>query len=303
MRFLSFTVIFLFAFGLAAQNFPSQTSAESRLNSAKIKSSDAFKSIYKNIKAQNIGPTVMSGRVVDLDVNPNAPHEFYVAYASGGLWKTINNGASFIPLFQQEIVMTIGDIAVNWESGEIWLGSGEVNSSRSSYSGVGVFYSADWGETWEHKGLSDTHHIGRVIIDEENPNKIYVAALGHLYSQNDERGVFVSSDKGNTWSKTLFVSNKTGVVDLIQDPRNNKVLYAAAWERDRKAWNFIEAGNESGIYKSTDGGMTWSLNSTGNNGFPSTEGTGRIGLSMAYNQDGNAVLYALLDSLLLIMIS
>lgn len=296
MRYFYFIIVIFLTLDLSAQNFPSSTSATSRIESAKTKLTKAKSSIYSNILAKNIGPTIMSGRVVDLDVNPKAPHEFYVAYASGGLWKTINNGASFVPLFEQEMVMTIGDIAVNWETGEIWLGSGEVNSSRSSYSGVGIFYSSDWGESWTHKGLDDTHHIGRVIIDKDNSEKLYVAALGHLYSQNEERGVFVSLDKGNTWEKTLFISNKTGVVDLIQDPRNANILYAAAWERDRKAWDFVESGTESGIYKSIDGGETWSLNSDGTNGFPSTSGTGRIGLSTSYSLDGKPVVYALLDN-------
>ncbi len=204
--------------GAYAQNFPSASSSESRITSAKGKVMSAAKSSYSNIKATNIGPTIMSGRVVDIDVNEKAPHEFYVAYASGGLWKTINNGASFDPLFEQEIVMTIGDFDVNWETGEIWLGTGEVNSSRSSYSGVGVFYSADWGETWTHKGLDDSHHIGRVIIDQENPNKIYVASLGHLYSTNSERGVFVSSDKGEIKLEllTLFKIHKIQTCFTLQ---------------------------------------------------------------------------------------
>ncbi len=296
MRYFYFFIAILLSLNLSSQTFPEATPAEKRIESAMAKSKSAMNSSYANLKAENIGPTVMSGRVVDLAVNPDAPHEFYVAYASGGLWKTENNGASFMPLFEQEIVMTIGAVDVNWKTGEVWIGSGEVNSSRSSYSGVGVFYSADWGETWTHKGLNDTHHIGRIIIDSENSDKIYVAALGHLYSQNEERGVFVSTDKGNTWSKTLFVSDKTGVVDLIQDSKNANILYTAAWERDRKAWNFVESGTESGIYKSMDGGSTWDLISDGKNGFPSTEGTGRIGLSISYDSDDNAVLYALLDN-------
>ncbi len=296
MRVTLYLLLLLICSGLRAQTFPPTSSTANRINSTSAKNMASAKSTYANIKAENIGPTVMSGRVVDLDVNPEAPHEFYVAYASGGLWKTINNGASFEPLFQQEIVMTIGDIDVNWETGEVWVGTGEVNSSRSSYSGVGVFHSIDWGETWTHRGLDDTHHIGRVIIDSANPNKIYVASLGHLYSKNEARGVYVSEDRGLTWKKTLYISDKTGVVDLIQDPQKPNTLYAAAWERDRKAWNFVESGSESGIYKSSDGGTTWARISNGNNGFPATSGTGRIGLTMTYDSYQNATIYALLDN-------
>lgn len=288
-------ILCAFSIEAFAQNQPLASPSAERISSAKSKLQDLDKSLFAGIKAQNIGPTVQSGRVVDVEVNPENPHEFYVAYASGGLWKTDNNGTSFKPLFDREMVMTIGDIAVNWKSNEIWLGSGEVNSSRSSYAGVGMFYSKDGGKSWMHKGLDDTHHIGKVILDPQDSKTIYVASLGHLYSSNDERGLFKSTDNGNSWTKVLFISNNTGIVDLIMDPKDSNTLYAAAWERTRRAWDFTESGAESGIYKSTDKGENWVKLNDDKSGFPNNDGTGRIGLSMSYDGD-QAVLYALLDN-------
>ena len=127
---------------------------------------------------------------MDVDVSPTDPSHFYVAYASGGLWKTTNNGTTFTPLFDKEAVLTIGDISVDWERNTIWVGTGENNSSRSSYAGLGMYKSTDGGETWEHKGLEESHHIGRIIQHPTDPNTLWVAALGHLYSPNPERGLY-----------------------------------------------------------------------------------------------------------------
>ncbi|MEQ8532871.1 MAG: glycosyl hydrolase, partial [Imperialibacter sp.] len=193
-------------------------------------------SLVKNIPFRNVGPTVMSGRVDDIEVDPTDPTHFYVAYASGGLWETKNNGISFIPMFQNEIVMSIGDIAVDWNSGTIYLGSGENNSSRSSYSGYGVFKSTDNGKTWTHLGLEESHHIGRIVLHPTNPNTFWVAALGHLYSDNAERGVYKTIDGGKTYTKTLFSNDKSGAIELAKDPSNADILYAALWQKDRKAW-------------------------------------------------------------------
>ncbi|WP_116124655.1 WD40/YVTN/BNR-like repeat-containing protein [Lewinella sp. IMCC34183] len=244
----------------------------------------------------NIGPSIMSGRVADVAVDPTDPTHFYVAYASGGLWETLDNGSTFTPLFQQEAVMTIGDLDVHWPSGTIYLGSGEVNSSRSSYAGNGVYKSTDGGESWEHLGLDETHHIGRVIVDQKDPRRVWVAALGHLYGPNPERGVYRTTDGGATWQQTLAINDSTGVVDLIRDPRKPDELFAAAWQRERKAWDFTESGRGSGIYRSTDAGRTWSLLSTEGAGFPVGEGVGRIGLAVSYDKRGRRHLYASLDN-------
>ncbi|MGA1496003.1 MAG: WD40/YVTN/BNR-like repeat-containing protein, partial [Rhodothermales bacterium] len=156
-----------------------------------------------SVPARNIGPTIMSGRVTDIDAHAADPSHFMVAYASGGLWVTWNNGQSFEPIFDANGTMTIGDIHVDWDSGTIWVGTGENNSSRSSYAGDGVYRSTDWGASWQHMGLTDSQRIGRILVDPEDPNVVWVAALGALYSPNEERGVFRSTDGGQTWVKNL----------------------------------------------------------------------------------------------------
>ena len=270
------------------------SSADQRAESYQQRTSRSDNSLAGALSMTNIGPTIMSGRVVDIDVNEEAPQNYYVAYASGGLWVTDNYGSSFEPLFDHESVMTIGDIAVDWKNNIIWLGSGESNSSRSSYAGDGMYKSTDGGKTWQHLGLNETHHIGRVVIHPTNPDIVWVAALGHLYSANAERGVYKTTDGGKTWEKTLFISNDAGVVDLIIDPTNPNVLYSAAWERERKTWNFKGSGEGSGIYKSTDGGNNWQLVTSGDNGFPHDQGVGRIGLAIS-PQNPNKI-YALMDN-------
>ncbi|NHF60310.1 glycosyl hydrolase [Flavobacteriaceae bacterium TP-CH-4] len=237
-------------------------------------------SLVKNIPLKNIGPTVMSGRVVDVDVNPEDPTEFYVGYASGGLWHTNNNGISFTPVLDTSETQNVGDVAVHWPTGTIWVGTGENNASRSSYAGIGILKSNDKGTTWQNMGLTDSHHIGRIIINPNNPDEVVVGAAGHLYSPNEERGVYKTIDGGTTWQKTLFVASDTGIIDVAFSPNNFSVQYAAAWQKDRKAWNFLGNGNASGIYKSTDGGTTWSRVSTPESGFPTGEGVGRIGLAV-----------------------
>ena len=273
--------------------FPPATSAEARWDGYKQRLKLEENSLVKNISFRNVGPTVMSGRVVDLAVDPSDPSHFYVAYASGSLWETTNNGTSFEPIFDNQIVMTIGDIAVDWENDIIYVGSGENNSSRSSYSGYGMFKSSDNGESWENIGLTETHHIGRILIHPSEPNTLWVAALGHLYSENSERGIYKSTDGGKSWSKTLFVNNRTGIVELIMHPNNPDLLIAAAWEKDRKAWNFTEAGNGTAIYRSENGGDSWN-EIADDSGFPDTEGTGRIGLAFAPSHQN--IVYAILDN-------
>ncbi|MEM1218748.1 MAG: glycosyl hydrolase [Bacteroidota bacterium] len=279
----------------AQQNQPGFTPATERVASYQTRVQLAKKSILRDLSFRSIGPTVMSGRVVDIDINPTDPTEFLVAYASGGLWYTENNGTSFTPIFDQEMVMTLGDIRADWENRTIWAGTGEVNSSRSSYAGVGMYYSPDWGATWQHKGLAESHHIGRILTHPTDPNTLWVAVLGHLYTPNKERGVYRSKDAGTTWERVLFVNDNAGAVDLILDPQDPNILYAAIWERTRRAWNFVESGEGSAIYRSTDGGTNWNNISPKGSGFPAGEGVGRIGLD-AVVVDGETVIYAVLDN-------
>src|SRR4051812_38672488 len=249
---LLFLPFFIYAFAVAQSIQP--TPSDERLKGIAKRKELEEKSLLKNVKFRNVGPTIMSGRAVDVDVNPDDPTQFYVAYASGGLWYTNNNGQSFTPVFDKEDVITIGDVAVDWKQHSIWVGSGEANSSRSSYSGVGVYQSSDSGKTWNYKGLPESHHIGKVLLHPTQSNIVFVAALGHLYSANKERGVYKTTDGGKTWKQVLFVDENTGAVDIAMDASNPNILYAAMWHRERRAWNLIEGGASSGIYKSTDGG-------------------------------------------------
>jgi photosystem II stability/assembly factor-like uncharacterized protein len=297
MKRFYFLLLLLAVTGVFAQKkkkstVPTATPATERWEGYQIRQNLTDNSLVKNVEFRNVGPTVMSGRVVDIAVNPSDPTHFIVAYASGGLWETTNEGASFTSLFDNQIVMTIGDIAVDWKNDIIYLGSGENNSSRSSYSGYGMFRSTDHGQSWEHIGLPESHHIGRIIIHPEDPNTLFVGVLGHLYSENEERGLYKSTDGGSTWNKILYVDERTGIIDLIMNPIDPDELIAAAWEKDRKAWNFVEAGPGSGLYKSTDGGATWINISEGDNGFPDTNGMGRVGLD--YGPDGS--IYVVLDN-------
>ena len=287
---LSFLLISLFS---DAQIKPS--TAEERQKGMTVRKELEKKSLLKDAKFRNIGPAVMSGRVVDIEANPEDPTEFYVAYASGGLWYSKNNGQSFTPIFDNEDVMTIGDIAVKWYGNRIiWVGTGEVNSSRSSYAGNGVYRSSDNGKTWEYLGLPESHHIGKIQLHPTDPNTAWVAALGHLYSPNKERGIYKTTDGGKTWKQTLFADENTGAVEMDINPNNPMELYAAVWYRTRRAWKFEESGATSGIYKSIDGGNSWKLVSGPGSGFAEGKKLGRIGLTVFPKNPG--IVYAIIDN-------
>ncbi len=280
---------------VSSQPVPPFTPAEVRMQSMSRRTLLEENSLVSQVEFRNVGPTIMSGRVTDVDANPDDPSVFYVAYASGGLWRTDNNGMSFTPVFDQESVMTVGDIAVDWKHQVIWVGTGENNSSRSSYAGNGVYKSSDGGKSWRHVGLPESHHIGRIILDPDDAGIAYVAVLGHLYSDNKERGIYKTTDGGATWKQTLFINDHTGCIDIIADPSDKNILYASAWDRNRRAWNFQESGPSSGIYKSPDAGTTWQLITDGGNIFPKGDGVGRIGLAAGI-KNGHTVLYAFLDN-------
>lgn len=280
---------------LFSQNPYPPTSGEDRIADFEKRKNLMKNSMIANIPFESMGPTVFSGRVVDVEVSPIDPTHFYVAYASGGLWKTINNGTTFFPIFDNEAVMTIGDIAVDWTNNIIWVGTGENNSSRSSYSGVGIYKSSDDGKTWEHKGLPESHHIGRIVLHPTDKNTAWVAALGHLYSPNKDRGIYKTSNGGDTWEQTLFVNENSGGIDLVISKNDPNKIYAATWHRQRRAWDFVESGDGSGIYLSTDGGKNWKNISSKKSKFPQGLGAGRIGLAL-YEKNGKEVLYALVDN-------
>ncbi|MEP6700642.1 MAG: glycosyl hydrolase, partial [Bacteroidota bacterium] len=272
------------------------TPAAERMQGLALRRNLESRSLLNEIQFRNIGPSIMSGRVVDIDANPEDPTEFYVAYASGGLWHTTNNGQSFTPIMDSLDVLIIGDIAVNWSGNPrtIWVGTGEVNSSRSSYSGTGVYKTINNGKTWEYLGLPESHHIGKIQLHPTNPNIVWVAVLGHLYSANKERGVYKTTDGGKTWKQTLYVDDNTGAVDLDINPSDPNEVYAAMWYRVRRAWKFEESGKTSGIYKSSDGGETWKIISAPGSGFMTGDKTGRIGLAV-YPKNPNIV-WAVVDN-------
>lgn len=270
------------------------TSADERMKGVQQRKTLQQQSPINNTSFRNIGPSVMSGRVVDMEVNPEDPTEFYVAYASGGLWHTTNNGISFNSIFDSEDIMTIGDIAMDWKSRTLWVGTGEVNSSRSSYAGIGVYKSNNNGKSWEYLGLPESHHIGEIKLHPTDANTAWVAVLGHLYSPNKERGVYKTTDGGKNWKQTLYVDNNTGAVDIDINPKNPNELFAAMWYRTRSASNFEEGGKTSGIYKSTDGGENWQLMSKDGSGFPFGDGVGRIGL-MVYPSNPSTI-FAVVDN-------
>lgn len=249
-------------------------------------------SLVKNVPFENIGPTVMSGRVVDLAVNPENPTEFYVGYASGGVWHTTNNGTSFTPILDNAQTQNVGDIAVDWNTRTIWVGTGENNASRSSYAGIGMLKSTDNGKSWQHVGLSNSQHVGRILINPNNPEEVVVGVTGSLYSKSVDRGVYKTKDGGKTWTKTLYIDDVSGIIDMQHAPNDYNIMFATSWTKDRKAWNFDGSGNNSAIYKSTDAGETWQKVSTEKSGFPTGNGVGRIGLAV---YDTNIV-YAIHDS-------
>ena len=236
----------------------------------------------------------MSGRVVDISVDSPDGRTFYVAYASGGLWRTVNHGTSFEPLFDDALTITLGAIAVHPETGRIWAGTGEVNSSRSSYSGTGMYTSDDGGETWQHAGLADAHHIGRIVLDPGNADIAYAAVLGPLYSANTSGGVWKTSDGGATWERVLQQAGDhgdAGAVDLILDPSNSNRLFAALWDRTRRRGTSAATDPERHLGKHGCRG-TWSELSA-MDGFPKSEFTGRIGL--AWHAESEQ-LFALVDN-------
>lgn len=243
------------------------------------------------VKWREIGPAIMGGRIADLAVDERDADTFYVGTASGGVFKTTNDGMSWQPLFDDQPVSSIGDVTLAPSNPNVvWVGTGEPQNRQSSPYGAGVFRSMDAGRTWQLMGLEETRHVARIVIHPRDPDVVYVAAVGHLWGPNPERGVYRTTDAGRTWERVLFIDEHTGAIDLAMDPGDPRTLFAAMYQRQRTAWGFSASGPGSGLYRTTDGGDSWEELTEG---LPAGD-KGRIGIDI-YRRDGNLV-YALIES-------
>jgi photosystem II stability/assembly factor-like uncharacterized protein len=214
--------------------------------------------LLEAMQFRSIGPSLATGRVQDVEIDPNNPNVWYVASAFGGLWKTTNRGISFDPIFDDGGSFTLCCVVVDPRNSDVvWLGTGENKSQRSAHFGDGVYKSTDGGETWQHMGLRDSDHIGQIQIDPRNSDVVYVASQGPLFSAGGDRGLYKTTDGGRSWNRVLHVSDDTGINEVVFDPLNADVLYASSWQRRRHVGQLIGGGPESGIYKSTDAGANW----------------------------------------------
>lgn len=240
---------------------------------------------------RHIGPSSFGGRIDDIEAIPGRPSTIFVGTAGGGVFRTTNNGTTWAPVFDRDGRSTsIGDIAIApSDPGIVWVGTGEPNNRQSSTWGDGIYRSLDGGETWTHMGLKETHHIGRVVIHPRNPNTVFVAALGHLWGPNDDRGVYRTTDGGTTWKKVLAGNNVTGAVDVALDP-DGRTVYAAMYQRQRRGFGFVGGGPGSGLFRSRDGGDTWEPLT---NGLP-VGVKGRIGIAIAPSQPNTV--YAIVEA-------
>ncbi len=242
-------------------------------------SSDEKESLdLSGLKFRSIGPAITSGRIADFAVNPNNPKEYYVATASGGVWKTTNSGTTYTPIFDGQKSYSIGCVTMDPNNSHvIWVGSGENNNQRSVAYGDGIYKSVDGGLSWEHMGLKNSEHIGSIVVHPENSDIVYVAAIGPLWSSGGDRGVYKTTDGGKTWKAVLTIDEHTGINEVVMDPRNPEVLYASSFQRRRHVFTYLGGGPQSGIYKSMDGGANWMKV---NKGLPEVD-LGRIGLAIA----------------------
>lgn len=251
---------------------------------------DLVKGLFGKFEWRNIGPAVMGGRTVDIDVVEKKPWIIYAAVGPSGVWRTENNGITWEPVFYKEKTVSVGDVTIAQSHPEIiWVGTGEATCRNSVTIGDGVYKSTDGGKTWTNMGLEETRHISRIVINPGDPNIVYVAAMGHLWGPNIERGVYKTLDGGKSWTKALYVNETTGFADLVMDPYDSLTLYAAAYDHQRYPYYFRSGGPGSGIYKTTDGGQSWSRLTKD---LP--EGLlGRIGLEVSKSNPN--IVYALIE--------
>jgi len=299
MKSLLFFLIFFLILNpfLKGQNVIEKTPADLREKWFNQFQEMKQQSAFNQLPWQFIGPTNISGRMTDVEVvTPKGKnYTIYVAGATGGIWKTQNEGITWEPVFENEMTAAFGDLALDpQDQNIIWAGTGEANIFRSSNAGAGIYVSKDGGKSWTHKGLTNTNTISRVLVHPQNSDVVYVAAGGDEWTNNKERGVFKTTDGGTTWEKILYIDEKTGANDLVMDPTNPDVLYASMWQRIRKKWN--DPRNEedytgSGLYKTTDGGKTWTPI---NKGLPASEFRGRTGIDLCKAHP--ETLYAFVDN-------
>ncbi|TNF70651.1 MAG: hypothetical protein EP302_08090 [Bacteroidetes bacterium] len=273
MKQIFFPLMLLATFSLSAQEFNMKLAGD--------------------LKPRNIGPGGMSGRVTAIDVVTSEPDIMYVGTASGGLWKSASGGIKWEPIFDKEVTASIGAVAIQQSNPSVlWAGTGEGNPRNSLNGGYGIYRSLDAGRSWQLMGLEQTRHIHRIIIDPTDPNTIYVGAIGSPWGEHPERGVYKTSDGGETWEKILFVNNRTGVADMVMDPTNPNKLLVAMWEHKRDPWFFKSGGPGSGLYMTHDGGRTWK-HLTEKEGLPGGD-LGRIGLAIAGGKPD--IVYALVEA-------
>ncbi len=250
---------------------------------AKDKSADKdsktdVSALLGSLKFRELGPGVTSGRISDIAVDPNNHSVWYIAFASSGIWKTTDGGVTFTPIFEHQKSYSIGCITIDPNNTNVlWTGTGENNSQRSVPWGDGVYKSLDGGKSWKNMGLKHSEHIARIVVDPRNSDIVYVAAQGPLWGPGGDRGLYKTTDAGKTWDSCLYISEHTGVTDVVMDPRNPDVLYAASYQRARRVWTLIDGGPEAAVYKSTDAGKSWNKLV---NGLPGGD-LGRIGLGIS----------------------
>jgi photosystem II stability/assembly factor-like uncharacterized protein len=245
---------------------------------------------FASLEWRSIGPANMGGRIADIEGVAGNPYVVYVGTASGGIFKTTNGGNTWKPIFERENTISVGDIALEPGNPDVvWVGTGESAVRNSISFGDGVYKSTDGGKNWQHMGLRDTERISKILINPRDPNTVYIGALGHAFGPNEERGVFMTTDGGRTWRKTLYIDNQHGVADMDIDQQNPNIIYAAMWFFERKPWTHRSGDDKGGIFRSTDGGRTWTKMTTG---LPKV--VGRIGLSVS--QSNPNVVYAITEA-------
>ena len=287
------TVVFCTILAMSSNALPQhdpstpEQRAESWAQHQRLKES----SLFKELTWRAVGPRKQGGRIEAIAVPPGNHGTIYVGAGSGNIWKTVNNGTTWKPIFEEESTFSIGDIAVaRTDPNIVWVGTGEVLMARSSFAGTGVFKSTDAGESWQNMGLADTHHISKVLIHPDDAETVFVAAAGHLYSDNKERGVFKTTDGGKSWRKVLYIDEKTGVMDMVMEPGDPSTMYATSWEHTRKAWGHTDKSAKNGVYKSTDGGENWTRLTE----LPTNENVGRIAVDVSASKPN--VVYVLLGA-------